>query len=119
MGGNALRSPENFYNSLRISVAAGDNTLLDDEFLLEIESGLCHIFRLAQIPPIIFIGAETRDLFALVSQTKIGIDDREDTIFGDHRKKARRNNVNAGKGQRVHIARVSHVFGLAVARLTP
>ena len=57
----------------------------------------------AEIAPIIFIGAKGEDFFSLGSETQIGGDDGESALFSHHRKKARRNNVDAGKSQRLQL----------------
>src|SRR6478672_10051382 len=56
--------------------------------------GLADVFRLAQVAPVIFVGAEGLNLFTLRSQPQIRRDDREDAVFCEQRKDARRNYMN-------------------------
>ena len=78
-------------------------SLLQKNFLLQILSGLHHIVRLAEITPIIFIGAKGEDFFSAGGEMQIGGDDGENAFFSHHRKKTRRNNVDARKSQRPHL----------------
>ena len=58
--------------------------LLPKNVLLQIVRGLRQIVGSAQIAPIIFVGAEGEDVFALAGEAKIGGDDGEHTLFGEH-----------------------------------
>src|SRR5262245_26264803 len=58
---------------------------------------------LAQITPVEFIGTKTEDVFAVGRQTEIGVDDRKHSVLRKHLQKAWRDDVDAGKGQRVPL----------------
>ena len=67
-------------------------------------TGACStLLGLAEITPIIFIGAKGEDFFSVGSETQIRGDDGESALFTHHRKKTGRNDVNAGKSQRLQL----------------
>ncbi len=53
----------------------------------------------AEVAPIIFVGAEGEDFFALGREAEVGRDDGEGAFFGEHGKEARGNDVDAGEGE--------------------
>ena len=75
---------------------------VDWEKLLQILSGLGHIFRFPQIAPVVFIRAESQNLLAPCSEPQVGGDDRKRSFLAHHCKKPMRNYVNSAKSQRVH-----------------
>src|SRR6266487_3214173 len=77
---------------------------LPKSLLLQILSGLRHILRPPEIAPIILIGPKGGDFFSSASNTQIGVDDGENAFFTHHGKQTRRNNVDAGERQRLHLA---------------
>src|SRR5215831_7288241 len=72
---------------------------LFDVFLLKVEGSLGEVGGAAEVAPVVFVGAEGEDFFALGGEAKIGVDDGEDVSFGQHRKKTRGNDVDAGEGE--------------------
>src|SRR5579864_1706743 len=70
---------------------------------LYITRRLRHVFRLAEIAPVIFICTKGDNFFFLLCQPQIRRDDRENTIFGHRREQARRNHMHAAKGQRFRL----------------
>src|SRR5208282_30365 len=77
--------------------------------------GLRHVLWLAEIAPIILVGAESENSFSLSSKTQIGTDDRECAIFTQHRKQARRDDVDTGESQRVRWLETANYLGRIVA----
>ena len=67
--------------------------------LLQIEGGLGEVGGAAQVAPIVLVGAEGEDFFALGGEAEIGRDDGEDAFFGEHREEAGRDDVDAGEGE--------------------
>jgi hypothetical protein len=67
--------------------------------LLQIAGGLGEVVGRAEVAPIIVVGAEGEDFFALGGETEIGGDDGEDAFFGEHRQQAGRDDVDAGEGE--------------------
>src|SRR6202041_1995747 len=65
--------------------------------LLQIEAGLDHVIRPAQITPVVIVRPERQDFFSSGGQPQIGSHDREDAILLHQFEQARRNNVDAGK----------------------
>ena len=65
--------------------------------------GLLDIFRLAQIAPVVFVGAEGLNLFTLRCQPQICRDDGENAFFSQQRKDPRRDHVNAGECKFGHL----------------
>src|ERR1700733_785875 len=61
------------------------------------------ILRPAKIAPVILVGAEGEDRFALGSETEIGRNDGKDALLGQVSEDARRDDVNAAKGERVDL----------------
>src|SRR5271166_5452937 len=105
---------------LRVSGEGGATLrLLCDDFSLQILSGLRHVLRLAQIAPIIFIGAKSEDLFSLGSEPQIRGDDGERAFFAHHPKQTRRNNVDAGKSQSLPLLGRPNSFRLPIAAALP
>ena len=67
--------------------------------LREIEGGLGEAGGAAKIAPIILVGSEGEDLFALRREAEIGGDDREDAFFGEHGEETRGNDVDSGESK--------------------
>ncbi len=61
---------------------------LQKNSLLQIEGGLGEIGGAADIAPIILVGAESEDFFALGGEAEVGWDDGEDAFFSKHGKEA-------------------------------
>src|SRR5438128_10502491 len=95
------RCPRNGH--IRFFLNHGAVRLFEKNFLLQILSGLHHVVRPAEITPIIFVGAKGEDFFSVSGETQIGGDDGENAFFNHYGKKTRRNNVDAGKSQRLHL----------------
>lgn len=74
-------------------------TSLANDFPLEVLSGLGEVGRAAEVAPIVLVGAEGEDFFALGGEAEIGGNDGEDAFFRDHREEARGDDVDAGKGE--------------------
>src|SRR5204863_180788 len=66
-----------------------------------VEGGLGEVGGAAEVAPIVLVGAEGEDFFALGGESKVGGDDREDAFFGEHGEEARGNDVDAGEGEGV------------------
>src|SRR5712692_1620538 len=94
----------------RVSFPFSGYPALQNNFLLQILSGLHHVVRPAQIAPIILIGPKGEDVFSLGSEPQIGSDDGENAFFNHHRKKTRRNDMDAAKSQRLHLLGRSNKF---------
>src|SRR5713226_9701907 len=69
--------------------------------LLEVQGGLGEVGGAAEVAPVVFVGAEGEDFFALGGEAEIRVDDGEDALFRHHTKEARGNHVDAGKGESV------------------
>ena len=74
-------------------------TVLQKSFFPQIEGGLGEVGGLAEVAPIVFIGAESDDVLSLRREAQIGVDDGKNALFGEHGKKARGNDVDAGDGE--------------------
>src|SRR5260370_31690611 len=57
---------------------------LRESVLLEIEGGLGEVGGAAQVAPIVLVGAEGKDFFALGGEAGIGRDDGKDAFFSGH-----------------------------------
>ena len=53
------------------------------DFLLQIVSGLGEIDGATEVAPIIVVGAEGEDFFALGGEAEVGGNDGEDAFFGE------------------------------------
>src|SRR5271165_4791403 len=93
--------------------------LLHNDFFLQILGSPRHILRAAEIAPIIFIGAESKYFFSLRGETQVRANDGKRSVFGHHRKKARRNNLNAGKCQRLQALGGSNKLWFPIAASPP
>ena len=76
---------------------------------LQVEGCLGKVGGLAEVAPIVLIGEEGEDFLALAGEAEIGVNDGEDAVLGEHRKKAGGNDVDAGEGERNW--RVAHPGG--------
>jgi hypothetical protein len=52
--------------------------------LLKIGGGLGEVGGAAEVAPIVVVGAEGEDFFALGGEAEVGGDDGEDAFFGEH-----------------------------------
>src|SRR5271157_4056944 len=93
--------------------------LLERALALQVVRGLRHIFRLAEIAPIVFIGAKGDDCFSAGSNTQIGSDDGEGAFLRHHRQKTRRDYVDASESQRLDRRGRWNRFSLLIAPGTP
>ncbi len=75
----------------------------EKDVLLQILLGLHHVFRLAEIAPIIFVGPKGKDSLALGGKAQVGRDDGESAYFSHHCKKTVGNYMDAGESQRLHV----------------
>jgi len=57
--------------------------------LFQVEGGLSEIGGAAEVAPVVLVGAEGEDFFALGGEAEVGRDDGEDAFFGEHGKEAR------------------------------
>ena len=67
--------------------------------LLQIVAGLGEVGGAAEVAPIVLVGAEGEDFFALGRKAKIGGNDGEDALFSEHGEEARRDDVDAREGE--------------------
>jgi len=67
--------------------------------LFQIVSGLREIGGAAEVAPIVVVGPEGEDVLSLSGEAQVGVDDGENAFFGEHRKKAGRDDVDAGEGE--------------------
>jgi hypothetical protein len=67
---------------------------------VEIERGLGEVGEATEVAPVVFVGAEGKDFLALGGEAKIGVDDGEGAVFGEHGEKPRGDDVDAGEGKR-------------------
>src|SRR5579864_1880205 len=72
------------------------------QFLLDVFVRLKHMFWLAQIAPVIFVGTKRSNYLSRSCQPQIGSDDGKDAILGQHWEESWRDDVDAGKCQRGH-----------------
>lgn len=68
--------------------------------LLEVEGGMREVGGTAKIAPVVFVGSEGEDFFSFGGDAKVGVDDRKGAFFAEHSEEARRNDVDAGEGER-------------------
>ncbi len=73
---------------------------LFDDSLPEVEGGLGKVGGAAEVAPVVLVGAEGKDFFALGGKAEIGVDDGEDAFFGEHGEEAGGDDVNAREGER-------------------
>ena len=66
--------------------------------------GLGEVGWAAEVAPIIFIGAEGEDVFALGGEAEVGGDDGKDALFPEHGEEAGGDEVDAGEGEGVGIS---------------
>src|SRR5204862_4713502 len=67
--------------------------------LFQVEGGLGEVGGAAEVAPMVLVGAEGEDFFALGREAEVGRDDGEDAFFGEHGKEARRDDVDAGESE--------------------
>ncbi len=67
--------------------------------LLQIVSGLGEVGGVAEVAPVVCVGAEGKDGLALGGEAEVGGDDGEDAFFGKHWKEAGGDNVDAREGE--------------------
>src|SRR5207245_9907674 len=65
--------------------------------LFQVEGGLSEIGGAAEVAPVVLVGAEGEDFFALGGEAEVGREDGEDAFFGEHGKEARRDNMDPGQ----------------------
>ncbi len=65
----------------------------------QVVGGLSEIGGAAEVAPIVVVGAEGEDFFALGGEAEVGGDDGEDAFFGEHGEEAGGNDVDAGEGE--------------------
>ncbi len=76
------------------------SSLFAKDSLLQVPGGLGEVGGATEVAPIVVVGAEGKDFFALGGEAEVGVDDGEDALLGHHRQQARRDHVDAGKGER-------------------
>jgi len=74
-------------------------SVLQTNPLLQIQGGLGEVGGAAEVAPVVFVGAEGEDFFALGGEAEVGVDDGEDALFGKQGEKAWGDDVNAGEGE--------------------
>src|SRR5437016_560002 len=67
--------------------------------LFQVEGGLSEIGGAAEVAPIVLVGAEGEDFFALGGEAEVGRDDGEDAFFREQGEEARGDGVDAGEGE--------------------
>src|SRR5579864_1956426 len=87
------------------------NYLERENAALEVCGRLGHVLGLAQIAPVIWVGAEGDDSLSLGGQAQVGGDDREHTLLGDHAEELRGNDMNPGECQRCGLLRRADHLG--------
>src|SRR5216683_266770 len=65
----------------------------------QVVGGLSEIGGAAEVAPIVVVGAEGEDFFALGGEAEVGGDDGEDAFFGEHGEEAGGDDVDAGEGE--------------------
>ena len=75
--------------------------LRGEEVLFQVVGRLGEVGGLAEVAPVVFVGAEGEDFFVLGGEAEVGGDDGEDAFFGDHGKEAGGDDVDAGEGEGV------------------
>ena len=68
---------------------------------MQVEGGLSDVGGAAEVAPIVLVGTEGEDFFALRGEAEVGRDDGKDAFFGEHGKKAGRDDMDAGEGKRL------------------
>lgn len=53
----------------------------------------------AEVAPVVVVGAEGEDFFALGGEAEVGGDDGEGAFFGEHGEEAGGDDVDAGEGE--------------------
>ena len=69
--------------------------------LFKVEGSLGEVSGTAEVAPIVLVGAESEDFFALGGEAEIGGDDRENALFREQGKEARRDKVDARESEGV------------------
>src|SRR5438876_12198236 len=67
--------------------------------LWQVEGRLGEVGGAAEVAPIVLVGAEGEDFFALGGEAEVGRDDREDAFFGEHGEEAQGDDVDAGESE--------------------
>lgn len=57
--------------------------------------GLLKVGGAAEVAPVVFVGAEGQDFFALGGEADVGVNDGKDALFGEHGEEARGEDVDA------------------------
>jgi hypothetical protein len=96
-------SSESFIAGRALVEIVDPSSLFAKDSLLKVPCGLREVGGRAEVAPIIFVGAEGEDVFALGGEAEVGVDDGEDAVLGEHREKARRDDVDAGEGEREEL----------------
>ncbi len=73
--------------------------MLQKSVFLQIEGGLGEVGGLAEVAPIVLVGAEGEDFLALGGEAEVGGDDGEDAFFGEQGEEAGGDDVDAGEGE--------------------
>lgn len=81
--------------------------------LLEVAGGFGKIAGAPEVAPVVFVGAEGKDLLALGRETEIGVDYGEGAVFVERGEQARGNNVDPGEGERRRCLTAVLGFGQA------
>src|SRR6185295_5209824 len=85
----------------------------------QIRCSLNQVLRPAQVAPIVFIGAKSENLLTARGKIQIGVDDRENPFLRHHRKQTRREDLDAGKRQRLQLLRKTNKFRLLIRAGSP
>ena len=92
-------STESFIAGSTLVEIVDPSRLFAKDSFLKVAGGLGEVVGRAEVAPIVVIGAEGKDFFALGSEAEIGGDDGEDAFFGEHRKKTGGDDMDAGEGE--------------------
>ena len=72
--------------------------------------GLGEVGGAAEVAPVVLVGTEGDDFFALGGEAEVGGDDGKDALFGEHREEAGGDEVDAGESEGVGISGGSNNF---------
>jgi len=69
--------------------------------LLKVEGSLGEVGGAAKVAPVVFVGTKGEDFVALGGESDVRVNDGKDSGFGEEGEDARREDVDAGKSERV------------------
>ena len=84
--------------------SANNGAELQNNFLLQIVGGLGEVGGAAEVAPVVLVGTEGEDFFALGGEAEVGGDDGKDALFPEHGEETGGDEVDAGEGEGVGIS---------------